>query len=170
MTTAASPAPSRAILAVSALWAVACLVFASWNAVRDPMVARKRALDDRLSRISFVEEDLSPSDRAPLKDRRAVIVQKTALWDVLVAPPAAPEARPDLVGLLAGVGVGRQQMMAKGNSIKVRVRSSPEDKQGRWVAVGDTVNGLTIKEIRPDAVVFSIQQNGKEYTAELPRR
>ncbi len=169
MTPAVSSSATRTILTVCVLWGVTSLISIGWNAARNPMAARERALESRLSSIQIVDEDLPEPDQAPLKEQRDAIVQKTALWKALVAPAAKPESKPDLLEKLAGVQVGRQQI-AKGDAISIKIRMAPEDRQGRWVTVGDKINGLTIKEIRPDAVVFSVKQDGKEYTAELPRK
>lgn len=165
----AASMPMRIVIGASALWAVVCVTSIAWNAVRDPMAARSRALGDRLSAVRSINEPPPESDRAPLKDQRAAIVQKAALWKALVAPPSVAEASPDLLERLKGVEVTRQQVM-RGDAVNVRYRMSIDDKQAHWLSVGTTVNGLTVKAIRPDAVVFSLQQGGKEHTVELHRK
>lgn len=161
--------PMRVVLGASGVWVAACVVFVAWNVVRNPMSARSRALQERLGAIHSFGDELPEPDKAPLKDQREAITKKASVWKALVAPPAAVAATPDLTEKLKGVEVTRQQVM-KGDAVNVRYRLSIDDKQSRWLSVGTVVNGLTVKEIRPDAVVFSLQQNGKEYTAELRRK
>jgi hypothetical protein len=164
---------TRVILGACALWAVACLGLAAWGVVQNPMRARRAALDERLAKITYVPEDIATPDRSPMKLQRKSIVDKDALWRPLVAPPAAPpppEEKPDLLQKLQTVTVSARDQIRTGDSLKVKLHMSPEDKRGRWISVGDKINGLTVLEIRDDAVVFALEQNGKQYTEELPRR
>ena len=134
---------------------------------------REAALIARLNAVEFVPEELPVPDNAPLKVQRASIVEKKALWQPLVAAPVAalaPEVKPDLLEKLKGVTLSLRDQIRVGDSLKVKARLSPEDKRGRWVTVGDKINGLTIVEIKPAAVVFAMEKNGKQLTAELPRR
>ncbi len=164
---------ARAALAAAALWVVVCVPFAGWNALRNPMDARENALEERLKAVKFVPEELPEPDEAPLKMQRATIIEKTALWQPLIAAPAAappPESKPDLLEKLKGVTASLRDQIRTGDSVKIKVHLSPEDKRGRWMSVGDKINGLTIAEIKAEAVVLSLEQNGKQFTAELPRR
>ncbi len=164
---------ARAAIAVAVLWSLACIAFAGWNVVRNPMDARKSDLDTRLSRIVFVPEELAKPENAPLSVQRAAIVKKEAIWRPLVAAPTAappPEAKPDLLEKLKGVTASRRDQIRVGDSLKIKIHMNPEDKRGRWITVGDKVNGLVVMDIKEDTVVFSLDQGGKQFTAELPRR
>jgi hypothetical protein len=162
----------RVVIAGAAVWTVVCVAAMAWQAVRNPMQARKAALDERLSSVVPVTgDDIPQPDQAPLRLQRTAITDKKALWTELIAAPTAapkPEVNPDLKSNLKGITATRQQISSK-DGISVKMLMNPQDKRGSWKAIGDTINGLTIRDVTPEAVIFSIKQNGKEYTVELPR-
>jgi len=163
----------RLAIGAAALWCVVCVVWIGWHAVRSPMSARETALQTRLAAVTYEPEALIGQDSAPLGIDRRKIVEKEALWRPLVAappPPPAPEAIPDLLEKLKGVTVSRRDQIRAADGLKIKARLSPDDKRGRWIAVGDTVNGLKVAEITPETVVFTMEQNGKQYSTQLPRR
>ncbi len=163
---------SRLLIAALAVWTVLCLGAIAWQTVANPMRAREKNLDARLESVGPAFSDLPEPDKLPPQQFRTRIMAKTALWKELVAAPPAPPkavADPKLEEKLKGISATRQQISTK-DGISVKMFMGPQDKRGTWKKVGDVVNGLTVKEIKPDAVVFSIKQGEKEYTVELPRR
>jgi len=164
---------ARIAIGACAFWLIVCLSTLARNGVRNPMTAHKAALEARVAAVTFVPEDLPEPDKAPMKAQRKTIVDKEALWRPLVEAPAAPpppESKPDLLEKLKGVTASARDEIRVGDSLKIKIHTNPEDKRGRWVGAGDKVNGLTILEIKADTVVFALEQNGKQFTAELPRR
>lgn len=167
-----APGLTRVAVWVLAVWTVVCLGEIARRAVMNPMGARERALESRLAGMVVFEDDLPEPEKTPLRQLRVAITGKTALWKELVAAPAAaakPTADPNLKEKLKGVTATRQQII-RPDGVSVKMFIGPQDKRGTWKKVGDTVNGLAIREITPETVVFATKQGGKEYTVELPRR
>ncbi|MCP4645483.1 MAG: hypothetical protein GY851_33880 [bacterium] len=92
---------------------------------------------------------------------------REAVWKPLVDAPPPAVAKPDLAKMLTGVTVTRDKMGAPPN-MKVRMKT-PQDRRGGWMQAGDTVNGLVIKEITLDAVVFQLVKDGKTYEHSVRR-
>lgn len=165
------PALARIAIGALAVWTVLCLAVIGWQTAANPMRAREEALNGRLATPSYFN-DVPEPDNAPPQQYRSRIMAKTALWKELVAAaPAAPKptADPNLQEKLKGISATRQQISTK-DGISVKIFMGPQDKRGSWKKVGDTINGLTVREIKAEAVVFAIKQGEKEYTVELPRR
>ncbi len=76
-------------------------------------------------------------------------------------PPKQP---PDLTKMGKNISFGRQQI-----GTKVKMMDS-KDPKGSFVQVGDTVNGLTIKEITKTSVVLMLPWEDHELTIEIPRK
>lgn len=163
---------TRIAISLCAAWAVMCVGWIALQAVRNPMHAREDALETTLAGVAGNSIDLPNSAKPPLLMLRPQIVGKKALWSELVAAPPAPpkpQADPNLKEKLKGVTATRQTI-ARGDAVLVKFYLGPQDKAGAWKTVGEDINGLTIREITTEAVVFGIKQGEKEYTVELPRR
>lgn len=163
---------TRVAIGFCAAWAVACVGWIALQTIRNPMHVRAEALETTLDSVASNPIDLPNSAKPPLQMLRPQIVGKKALWSELVAAPPAPpkpQADPNLKEKLKGVTATRQTI-ARGDTVRVKFYLGPQDKAGSWKTVGEVINGLTISEITPEVVVFSIKQGGKEYTVELPRR
>jgi len=148
------------IVGLVALAAVSALLVR--NAVRDPMDARRRALEQNLARIK-VEENAAGAARTPSLDAiETAITSRETLWTALV-PSETPSARPDLDKILAGV-------VATRHGIGPRVRIlTPLNPAGDLYGVGDLIHGVAITSITDEAVVFSLTQDGQTYTKTLAR-
>lgn len=163
---------TRIVVMVCAVWTVLCVGSIAWQIVRNPMGARAETLEARLADGWTIAEDMPEPNSAPMRQLRTAITGKKSLWTELVAAPPAPpkpQADPKLKEKLTGVTATRDGI-ARGDKVFVKIFLGPQDKNGSWKSVGDVVNGLTIREIAPEAVVFGLEQGGKEYTVELPRR
>ena len=147
-------------------------VKAGWN----PMHDRLAEFELEVDAVTYVPEGYKIESEANYDAIVAVIVDKTTLWKELVPPPPPPKPRPrpvkkpDLKKMLEGVvASSRLQIIGAGGRILLDVKT-PKDRAGSWLGVGDKVNGVTIKKITKDAVLFSLMSNKKEYTYSLPRR
>jgi len=163
---------TRMAVAAFAVWTVVCLGAIAWQTLNNPMRGREEALNARLNGMVTFTDELPEPDKTPLNELRTAITGKTALWKELIAAPPAPpkpETDPNLKEKLKGVTATRQEI-SKEDGVYVKIFSGPQDKRGGWKKVGDAVNGLTIREITPEAVVFVVKQGAKEYAVELPRR
>ncbi len=140
------------------------------------MQDRFQGLERRLAAVTYAKEELVAPEDTAYRPVHPAIAQNMALWNELIAPPPKkpappkPKARPDLLKRLQGVTASaRNQVKLGGNIHAVMIRSA-QNQNGRWMYVGDEVNGLVISEITPEAVVFMLEQQGKKYTVELPRK
>lgn len=148
-----------------------CLALAvaalAWKALNNPVAGRRAAFEQRLSSVGGMPVAGSESEEASEDPWRSIAV-KANLWEPLIEPPAPKKQAPDLAKMLQGVRVTRDKM-GQGDDLKVRVKGGKREPRGRWVGVSDTVNGLTVKSITDDAVVFMLQQGGQIYEYALPR-
>ena len=165
----ASSHAARVAITIFLLWALSNVGSIVWRFVNSPIAARKAAHEARLQDSRFAGGDVPTQDSSPRKARGDAIVAKGTLWKGVVDAPPPVESAPDLGEQLKTI-VATKQQIVRGDAVNIKIRANAQDRQGRWMAVGDTLNGLTLKEIKPDAVVFGLQQNGKEYTAEVRRK
>ena len=136
--------------------------------VNSPVSARRRGLEAELEAARRVEFTRPPRVDLPYDRFHQQITGKTALWSPVAEAPQAPEKPPEWDKILQNVRPTRQQIGA-GPTRKVKVMMGPNDRQGRWVTVGENINGATVSEITDTHIVFRIQQGGKEYTHNLGR-
>ena len=157
----------RIITLIGALVCAGIVVFIALNFVYNPMHAREKALVAEASRIAPIEVNFEKPNW-DFKKWQQSIAAKPALWQQLLAPPAPPppppEKPPDLNAMIKDVAVGRQQI---GPKVKVMKGG---DAKGTFMAVGDTLNGLTIKEITKTEMVLSLTWKGQELTVAIPRK
>ncbi len=96
------------------------------------------------------------------------LAAKPGLWKELLEPPpppAPPPPPPPPIEKMAEPRTfGRQKI---GDKIKVTKGGDPK---GTFVAVGDKINGLSIKEITKTSVVLSLTWEGKELTVTKERK
>ena len=139
----------------------------AWFLVMNPMRAKRESLSMEIAKIEPVEVPFDKPNWDFTKWQQSV-ASKPALWDSLVAPPVPPppppEPPPDVNAMAKDLSFGRQQV---GNKAKM---TKAQDPKGSFVAVGDKVNGLTIKEITKTGVVLSLEWKGQELTVSVPRR
>jgi len=156
----------RLLVIISVIVLIAILGVMAFLFVRDPMDEHRVTLDDQLAAVKPVDVAFQKPNWDFDKWQNS-LATKPALWKELVeAPPPAPPAPPpppDLQALLKDVTAGRQQV---GNKVKILKKG---DARGSFLGVGETLNGLTIKEITKKEVVFSMTWQGKELTVNLPR-
>jgi hypothetical protein len=135
--------------------------------VSNPMNAQRTVLATNLANVQ-TEEVAFEKPSYDFDRWQQSIAAKPALWQELVAPPPAPppppEKPPDLDAMLKGVTAGRQQI---GGKVKIAKAGDPK---GSFLGVGDTVSGLTIKEISKTTVVLALTWKGQELTTSIPRK
>jgi len=156
----------RNVLIAGAAVFVVVMAAAGYLFVADPLDARRLELAAELSEIKPVDVDFQPPDWDFDAWGRA-IAEKPALWEELIEPPPPPAPPPpkppDLAKMIAGVSASRQQIGKKAKII------TKNNARGEFMAVGDVVGGLTIKQITKTEVVLALKWKGKELTTSLPR-
>lgn len=137
------------------------------NVVEDPLKEERRALSRQLERLRPERKVYVTSTDLDFQRIRETITGKDALWDELIPPPPKPpppKKTPNFGQLLKGVSVGQGQI---GDKIRIIMPGSP---RGEFLGVGDKVNLLTISEITPEYVEFSLDWvDGETYTHRLQR-
>ena len=80
-----------------------------------------------------------------------------SLWQEIVAPPPPPPPKappkasaPNLAEMLADVSIGKGQI----GKTKIRV-VTPEAPRGRWLQIGDAVNGCTLESFTRKEAIFT---------------
>lgn len=130
--------------------------------VRSPIAEQETALNARLESMQPRPIAYRTTPGLAADKLVASITAKPALWKALVEAPPPPKQIPNLAQLLQGVTVTRDRMKTP-DGAKVRIRT-PKDPRGDWFGVGDVaVNGLTIKSVTSDAVVFTLTKDGTTY-------
>jgi hypothetical protein len=135
--------------------------------VHSPINARRADLKASLSNIKPADAGAARQEAA-LETLQQKLAAKPQLWKELLAPPAppppAPPAPPKLEEMAKDLNFGRQQV---GGKVKV---TTPGDRKGSFVGVGEVVGGLTVKEISKTTVVLSLEWQGKELTYSKERK
>lgn len=169
-----NPSPisiDRLLFAAILIWAAGAVGLFVLNLVQNPTRARRAALDDRIASVTFHSETFETPEEVNYRKQRESIMAKQSLWKDLVAPPPKPvvEAKgPDLNKFLEGIIASAREEIVVGETVKVKFRTL-QNKSGRWLTVGDKINGMTIAKITPEEILFTIEIKGKEYTAKLKR-
>ena len=158
----------RMITLLGILATVSVLTFVILNAVRNPIAARREQLRIELAAVPSERVDVGPLSRPVDIDAvQQSISGKEKLWQELIPPPPPPPPPPapppDIAKMLEGVQPTRQQI---GDAIRIIVPGNP---RGARCAVGDTINGVTIKEITPTEVIFEYVWKDKVLSCKLPR-
>lgn len=155
------------IVGVAVLAAI--LAATGYFAFTNPVADRRELFNQDLAKIKPTE--VKYDDKVGDFDRwQESIAAKPNLWERLVEPPPpppkAPEPPPNLNKMLqdAGVAIGRAKV---GDKVQIQTKG---DQRGKFMAVGDSIAGLTIKEVTKDKVVFSLQWKGQELTTDLSRK
>jgi hypothetical protein len=113
-----------------------------------------------------VEEELNIALEQPnYKEAAQKIVSKPALWQPLVSPPERKKAAPDLQKMLADVKLTTQRV-GRPPSTRVKILTKA-NRNGLWISVGSIVNDCRVKQITDTGIVFSVVQDGVEYTHTL---
>ncbi|HEO71649.1 MAG TPA: hypothetical protein ENN80_10330 [Candidatus Hydrogenedentes bacterium] len=150
------------LLAIGALGALIVL-----NAIQQPIKKEQAWLDEELARIRPTQV-LFPKPDWDFHAWHQAIAGKAALWKEIVPPPPPkpkpPPKPPNIEEKLVGVEATRQQV-----GDKARIRT-PDNPRGDFYGVGDTINGLRIKEVTKYQVVFCLEWMGQELTTSLERR
>ena len=71
--------------------------------------------------------------------------------------------------MLHAVEPSLRSKIGRGEAMKIRI-ATPGNPRGEFMGLGEVVNGCTIVAIQDDAVVFSIEKNGKTYEHSVKRR
>jgi len=152
------------IIGVAAIAAV--LAATGYMLVFNPVQARRTDLTARLDQIQSYEVEFKSPDWN-YEAWHGSLAAKPALWTELIEPPPPtpppPPPPPNLKKMAAGITVGRQ---AVGDKAKF---FAPGDSRGTYLGVGDTIQGLTIKEVTRKQVTLSLRWKKQELTITLPR-
>ena len=157
----------RFVVIVSLIAVVAIVGTIGVRALHNPVDDKRAWLDRQLTEPAKTPPGTGlRSTKAPADLRRAVAA-KPKLWQQLVPPPPPEVANnedPDLDHALEGVVPTYRRV---GSKVFIK---TPEKPQGILKGVGDTINGLNVKEITSAEVVFSLMANGREYTKAVARQ
>jgi hypothetical protein len=141
---------------------------AGYLAVANPMKAKRQDLDAQMAKIMPIDVPFPKPPWDFAKWQQSVAAKQNA-WQEIVAPaappPPKPKTPPDPKTMLKDVTFGRQGIGTK----KVMMKHGNEPR-GAMVAVGDNVNGLTIKEITKTDVSLSLTWEGQEIPLTVPRK
>lgn len=159
---------ARTLFAAGAVVLAALAVGIAMTVVRSPVAARRADLETQLDTARIVDFARPPRIELPYDRFHEQITGKPALWSPIAEPPKAPVKPPEWDKLLQGVQPTRQEI-GTGDSRKVKVMLSPKDRQGRWVRMGEAINGAIITDITPTHIEFTIKQDGIDYTHRLGR-
>lgn len=157
----------RQLIIVAAAAAVAFFVY---NAVRNPYRVQERAIAQQIANI---ESDWSlgetrDSDPPPVQAQR--VLARDDLWRGLVEPPKPQERELDIDAILNGIEP-TSRTQGVGKEMRARIRT-PLNPRGEYYGAGDAIagtQGIVVKAVARDYVVFSVTHNGKEYTKRVPR-
>ena len=105
-----------------------------WTVLRDPYDASRVALDARLEAVEAGVEYGLTEAAADLYAIECTIASKEALWRPLIRKPPQQKPPPDLNKLLKDIIPTRSQV-GSGDSVRVKVLMSPNDRTGRWVSL-----------------------------------
>jgi len=161
----------RISMGIGALALAGIVGMGAWNAVSDPLESRREYLQAELANIPTIQ----PGDVAepwPFSEWQAALDEKPGLWRELIAPPpqAAPAAAaprpPDLREKLDGV---RASTSMVGDKVLILVPGG--NPRGSLFGVGETIRGVTLKEIGDNDVTFSLfwEQGNREIIFKIPR-
>ncbi len=159
---------ARVLFAAGVVVLAALAVAIVMTVVSSPVAARRAELETQLETARIVDFAKPPRIELPYDRFHEQITGKPALWSPIAEPPKAPAKPPEWDKLLQGVRPTRQEI-GTGNSRKVKVMLSPNDKQGRWVRMGEAINGAIITDITATDIEFTMEQNGIAYTHRLGR-
>ena len=163
----------RLAIVLAAAWTVFCLAYVGYRAVNNPMDDRYVALETKLNAVPFVPEEFESPEEIDDRELRDRVMAKNALWSDLVAPPPPPpkpeEKGPDLDELVKGIRPSAREQIRNAQGLMVKVYTEG-DRNGKFLGVGDRVNGLTILEITDDEVVFQAVVKKQEYSVPVKRR
>jgi hypothetical protein len=147
-------------IGIAALIAIVGLL--AFNTVKSPVSDQNAWLESELANLSPDWQATSAAD-VNFQKSLSVINSKAILWDRLVAPPPPPKSVINVLEKLQGVQVTKQ-VMGSGNTLKIKM-VTPSEPRGKWFGVGDQINGVEIREIGKDSVLFGVG----EFTATLSR-
>ena len=159
------------ITVACALVVTASLVVGILRAVQNPMHERLAQLEAELASVVYIPEEYAMNSSANYAAIVMGIARKSVLWEELVAPPVRkpkPKAPPNLEKMLKGVVASLRFEIESADTVSIKI-TTPENRKGDWMSVGDKINGLTIIEITRDSVLFTLNSGGEEYTYSLPR-
>jgi hypothetical protein len=152
------------VLAVLLACAIGGVVYLS---IHNPMETKQVALTERLDGIERVDVPYQKRE-VDVESVQKKLAAKPKLWDQLLDPPKAaaptPPPPPPIEEMAKTLSFGRQQIGGKVMMTKTG------EKKGSFIAVGETVNGLTIKEISKTNVVLSLIWQGQELTTSKERK
>lgn len=165
----------RIFVILCVIAACGCLAYVAYRQIDNPYAAREVKLRANLADVTAPEVTYVTTSDVDYQALQQEVLAKPALFRELIPPPPPPKAAPpppppppDLAKMLEGVIAGTATITKNGEpAAKIRTANDP---RGEFKGVGDTVNGLTIKEITKEEVIFTLTANEKEYTHRLKRQ
>ncbi len=149
---------------------VVLIALAGWigyNAFDSPMQQRSLALKADVSKIKPMELSF-PKPNWDTEKWQQSVAAKPNLWTQLVEPPKAepppPPTPPNPNEMIKDVRFSKQGIGVK----KIKLFKGADTK-GEWASVGDTINGLVLKEITKGDVTLTLKWNDQELTATKQR-
>lgn len=157
----------RTLIAAGGATLAAIIAFTGTLVAWNPVDARTKRMDRELAKIRPMSVDF-PKPNWDFDAWHESIVGKETLWKEIVAPPPPPPPKPpdppDPKEILQGVECTRMQI---GDKAKIK---TPDNPKGSMYKVGDTIKGVSIKEINRKYVLFSLMYEGKELTLMMDRQ
>jgi len=134
------------------------------NQAYSPIEKKRSWLESEMA--GTVQEELNIALEQPnYKEAAQKIISKAGLWQPLVSPPERKKAAPDLQKMLADVKLTTQRV-GRPPTTKVKIITKAS-RNGMWISVGSIVNDCRVKQITDAGIVFSVVQDGVEYTHTL---
>lgn len=165
----------RIFVILCVIAAGACVAYVVYRQIGNPYTDREAKLREDLSNVVAPEVTYVTTSDVDYQTLHQEVLAKPALFRELIPPPPPPEAPPpppppppDLVKMLEGV-IATKATITKNGQPAAKIRTAA-DPRGDFKNVGDKVNGVTIKEITDQEVIFALTANEKEYTHTLKRQ
>ena len=165
----------RVFVILCIIGACACVGYVMYRQIENPYSEREAKLRDDLSNVVAPEVTYVTTSDVDYRALQEEILAKPALFRELIPPPPppppappAPPPKPNLAKMLEGV-IATKATITKNGQPAAKIRTAA-DPRGDFKGVGEVINGVTIKEITDEEVIFSLTANEKEYTHTLKRQ
>jgi len=153
--------------AVGMLAVALCVAGLVYQSIDSPVAAQRAWLDNELANLKTDPVVYHTRRELPYDALQKAIAARPSLVEQVIKAPVKEAPAPNVKAMLAGVKATRVTV-GSGDAARIRIMSK-DAPRGALLGIGDTVNGLSITAITPTEVTFTLEQDGKTYTATLPR-